>query len=223
MAVTKTTRFQVLKRDGHTCQYCGASAPEVKLTVDHVIPEALGGSDKPDNLVAACKDCNAGKGAANPDSELVQKLSAEAAMHALEMANKSAVVKEQLIAESDYIEEFEAEWNAWKVNATGRPVPKPRDYETTLTRWFNQGIPSELIAYAVRVAMKANAEDTFRYMCGVVYRRLEGADVAYTLGEPKITLHTGEELVDAYEKGLRAGSTKPTEQEIEMQEAMFGG
>ena len=29
--------------------------------MDHVIPETLGGTDHPDNLVAACSDCNGGK------------------------------------------------------------------------------------------------------------------------------------------------------------------
>ena len=61
MAVTKRVRFEVLRRDNHTCRYCGASAPDTTLTVDHVTPVALGGSHDPSNLVAACKDCNAGK------------------------------------------------------------------------------------------------------------------------------------------------------------------
>src|SRR6185369_3226628 len=61
MAVSKRLRFEILRRDNHTCRYCGRSAPEVKLTVDHVKPEALGGRTEPDNLVAACSDCNAGK------------------------------------------------------------------------------------------------------------------------------------------------------------------
>ena len=58
MAITKRTRYEVLKRDNHACRYCGAVAPDVKLQVDHVIPVALGGTDNPDNLVAACVACN---------------------------------------------------------------------------------------------------------------------------------------------------------------------
>ena len=58
MPLTKRIRFEILKRDNHTCRYCGASAPEATLTVDHVLPLALGGTDQPNNLVAACKDCN---------------------------------------------------------------------------------------------------------------------------------------------------------------------
>jgi 5-methylcytosine-specific restriction endonuclease McrA len=54
-------RFQILRRDGHTCRYCGRSAPEVVLHIDHVIPVARGGTDDDTNLVVACQDCNLGK------------------------------------------------------------------------------------------------------------------------------------------------------------------
>ena len=205
MAVSKTTRFQVLKRDGHACQYCGAKAPDAKLTVDHVIPVALGGSDKPDNLVAACRDCNAGKGASNPDNALVQRLSAEAATYALEMANKAVMIKEQIIAEESFADEFDSIWGRWTFTDTGEKVPLPDNYRNTIVRWFKQGIPMELIEYAVAVAMRGRVDEVFRYMCGVVYRRLEDADVSYTLGEPKIELHTNAELVEAYEKGAAKG------------------
>jgi 5-methylcytosine-specific restriction endonuclease McrA len=61
--VTPGLRFAILERDGFRCRYCGAPAPEVRLHVDHVIPVIAGGSDDPENLVAACEDCNLGKSA----------------------------------------------------------------------------------------------------------------------------------------------------------------
>ena len=61
--ISKGLRFAVFNRDKHTCQYCGRQAPETKLTVDHIIPVSAGGTSEPDNLLAACADCNAGKGA----------------------------------------------------------------------------------------------------------------------------------------------------------------
>lgn len=71
MAVSKRLRYEVLKRDNHTCRYCGATAPDVVLTVDHVTPVALGGTDEPSNLVTACKDCNAGQPSTSPDAPLI--------------------------------------------------------------------------------------------------------------------------------------------------------
>ena len=62
-SLSKKTRFEVFKRDSFTCQYCGKSAPDVVLEVDHITPVSEGGDDDPMNLVTACFDCNRGKGA----------------------------------------------------------------------------------------------------------------------------------------------------------------
>jgi 5-methylcytosine-specific restriction endonuclease McrA len=36
--LSKKLRFEVFKRDGFSCQYCGAHPPDVLLEIDHVIP-----------------------------------------------------------------------------------------------------------------------------------------------------------------------------------------
>lgn len=59
--ISKKTRFEVLKRDSFSCQYCGASAPEAILHIDHIKPVSKGGNDDILNLVTACSDCNLGK------------------------------------------------------------------------------------------------------------------------------------------------------------------
>lgn len=59
--ISKKTRFEVFKRDRFTCQYCGASAPDVVLEIDHIIPVSKGGKNDVMNLVTSCKDCNRGK------------------------------------------------------------------------------------------------------------------------------------------------------------------
>ena len=60
-ALSKRVRFQVFDRDGHTCHYCGATPPDTKLEIDHIVPVARGGNNCERNLVTACVDCNAGK------------------------------------------------------------------------------------------------------------------------------------------------------------------
>ena len=55
-------RFEILERDSFTCQYCGHSAPEVVLHVDHIRAKTNGGNDDKDNLITACTACNVGKG-----------------------------------------------------------------------------------------------------------------------------------------------------------------
>lgn len=58
------SRKNVLKRDQHTCQYCGT---ERNLTIDHVVPKSRGGRDTWENLVAACVTCNNRKGDRTPE------------------------------------------------------------------------------------------------------------------------------------------------------------
>lgn len=54
-------RFEVFKRDSFTCQYCGTSAPDVVLEIDHIEPVSKGGDNDITNLITSCKRCNSGK------------------------------------------------------------------------------------------------------------------------------------------------------------------
>lgn len=66
MSVSSRDRFLVLRRDGFRCVYCGLSAAETALHVDHVTAKAKGGDNHLDNYVTACKPCNLGKGVLSP-------------------------------------------------------------------------------------------------------------------------------------------------------------
>lgn len=63
----KGLRFDVFKRDGFTCQYCGQRPPDVVLQVDHITPVADGGDNDIMNLVTSCEACNQGKKAKRLD------------------------------------------------------------------------------------------------------------------------------------------------------------
>jgi 5-methylcytosine-specific restriction endonuclease McrA len=51
------SRRSVFARDGHRCQYCGSQAENI----DHVVPRSRGGPHSWENVVAACRRCNAAK------------------------------------------------------------------------------------------------------------------------------------------------------------------
>lgn len=51
-------RLRILVRDGFTCAYCLIVLDEKRLTVDHKIPVARGGSDEDDNKITCCWSCN---------------------------------------------------------------------------------------------------------------------------------------------------------------------
>ncbi len=55
------TRKGVLLRDKYACQYCGAIPGAHLLTLDHIVPRALGGRSTWENLVTACRPCNSRK------------------------------------------------------------------------------------------------------------------------------------------------------------------
>jgi len=56
-AYYQRVRSEVLRRDYHTCHYCGQEAN----TVDHLIPISKGGTDESTNMVACCTRCNSAK------------------------------------------------------------------------------------------------------------------------------------------------------------------
>lgn len=66
-------RFEVFKRDNFTCQYCGKSAPETVLHVDHIVPISGGGDNEILNLITSCFDCNMGKKARELGDDAVLK------------------------------------------------------------------------------------------------------------------------------------------------------
>lgn len=75
---SKRLRFEILKRDGFRCRYCGATAVGgAVLHVDHVQPESAGGDDSPENLVTACVACNGGKSNIGLDDSLLSSATAE--------------------------------------------------------------------------------------------------------------------------------------------------
>jgi hypothetical protein len=51
-------RELIFFRDNYTCQYCGLKFDQRFLHIDHVIPKCKNGSDREQNLVTACANCN---------------------------------------------------------------------------------------------------------------------------------------------------------------------
>jgi len=59
-------RLEIFRRDKYICQYCKwkNGLPNTKdrvLTIDHKIPIAFGGTNKKENLITCCLNCNAKK------------------------------------------------------------------------------------------------------------------------------------------------------------------
>lgn len=168
MAVSKRMRYEVLRRDNHTCRYCGGSAPDVKLTVDHVVPVALGGSDDPTNLVAACKDCNAGKTSTSPDAPLVADIDAKAAAWdlALTQAIEARAARQMHVGmDVDYILEMWSDANPHWAQA-------PQDAETTVEGFIVRGLNANDLEKAIDVATSKPGlaqRSRWSYFCGICW------------------------------------------------------
>ena len=79
-------REYLLELTGRKCAYCGNK--RVRLHVEHIIPKARFGSNRPDNLTMACQLCNEKKGKLY-GKEIEEKLGADFAKKVQAAARKS--------------------------------------------------------------------------------------------------------------------------------------
>ncbi len=66
--IRKDLRLAIYLRDNMTCVFCLTHADNTTLTLDHVVGRADGGSNKPANLVTACRSCNSTRQDLNVDT-----------------------------------------------------------------------------------------------------------------------------------------------------------
>lgn len=65
--VPGVTKAKLLRRDRHTCAYCGEVFGERDLQAEHIVPDSRGGPYSWMNLVTACAECNARKANRTPE------------------------------------------------------------------------------------------------------------------------------------------------------------
>lgn len=173
MTISRRLRFEVLRRDGYTCRYCGAKAPDVVLTVDHVVPTTLGGDDDPRNLVACCQPCNAGKSSIQPDAPLVEDVDATAML----FAQAAERVAERRRADRQVVDEITANFDQlWLTyhNVYDRPIEREPSWPATIERFIGRGLDLSDLTHYLKVAMRSRAShgDVWRYFCGCCWREL---------------------------------------------------
>lgn len=72
-SIPKRMKQEVYRRDEHVCVYCKMKCGSEELTIDHMIPLALGGLDEMTNWVTCCRACNQRK-AAQPLEKFLESL-----------------------------------------------------------------------------------------------------------------------------------------------------
>lgn len=189
MAVSKRARFEILRRDNHTCQYCGEKAPDVTLHVDHVKPKTLGGTDAPENLVTACKDCNSGKASTILGSEHAQEIATRNIEWETQAQELSARIRGTLERDELYVSDFEREWQN-VADVAGVPAVWPVGYKASIYKWAGMGYPLDALELAIGTAYSARRvenEDRFTYLAGIVWKQIREATVPLDeVEEPRI-------------------------------------
>lgn len=186
MAVSKSLRYQILRRDNHACRYCGATAPDATLRIDHVVAVTLGGSDDPSNLVTACFDCNASKSATPADAAFVADVAQDALRWAAAMQRAAESTSKDRAGRDGNRVLFAIAWDKWYTttrkwsNAEGgyvethHPIPREDNWETSVDRWIELGLTIDDLEEAVKIAMRSKkpSEATWKWFCGIAWKML---------------------------------------------------
>lgn len=171
-ALSKKTRFEVFKRDGFTCQYCGAHPPSAILHVDHINPVALGGGNDIDNLVTSCASCNFGK-SASPLNEIPQGLK-----------EKAEEIKERELQIAGYQEEMQKKRDRidaekWRVADTLIPDSSTdgfrKDWLQSIVMFIGKlGLYEVLEAAEISNSRFGyNKSKMFSYFCGICWSKIK--------------------------------------------------
>jgi hypothetical protein len=173
--LSKKKRFDVFKRDGFTCVYCGQQPPTVVLECDHIHPVSKGGNDEIDNLITACHDCNRGKGAG-----LLSDIPKSVSERAAEIREREDQIQEFNALMKERRERVEEE--AYQVLdlmcETYDRDGIPRADFLSIKR-FLENLPLDDLLDAHEIAARRfrfSYKQHFKYFCGVCWRRIKRAN-----------------------------------------------
>lgn len=173
-AIGKRLRFDIFKRDGFVCQYCGAHPPSVVLQVDHITPVALGGQNDIDNLVTSCQPCNIGKGAVGLES--VPRSVADKAKRVKEAEEQLAGYQKILMGMRRRItNEAERIRGLFELLTVTRTLTEK---EMVSVRVFVERLGFDVVYTAMEKALtspRVRCGGEFRYFCGICWSLIKAA------------------------------------------------
>ncbi|WP_433916906.1 HNH endonuclease [Streptomyces sp. NBC_01744] len=192
MSIPNRLRFEVFRRDAFRCRYCGMTAALAPMTVDHVKPVVLGGTDELSNLVTCCEPCNSGKSSTPPDDKLYAAIAATEApeISAVKLYVYSTIthfgVKDAITPARDgysHIERINAigMWRGgWRGEQYQRPEPPGlavEEFECDLTAAERLGFPITVLWTAASWAGRHQMTDLVvraRALHGALHAELSG-------------------------------------------------
>ena len=178
MALSKSQRFDIFRRDGFTCGYCGRRPPDVVLEVDHVQPRSKGGSDDSLNLITACFDCNRGK-SATVLTDAVPKPDADLEFLAIqqELAELQRYVEARALREKGQEEVIQLLADTWFTYLNKMWCPPDNVFQ----RWLREYSAEEIEAAIVKAHLPFRAgritggvQGVMGYVKGIMRRTRDG-------------------------------------------------
>jgi hypothetical protein len=177
MALSKKIRFEIFKRDGFQCAYCGKTPPEVALEIDHIHPKSKKGKDDINNLITACFDCNRGKKNITLD-KIPNKLNENLEIlkikeEQLKEYNKFIKIIDKRINNNvDYIEsifkECFPEYNFMQT------------FKFSIKRFFtNLSLREIEESMNIALSKEISADRTIKYFCGVCHNKIKNKNGLY--------------------------------------------
>jgi hypothetical protein len=171
--LSKRTRFEVFKRDGFQCVYCGSTPPNVVLHIDHVVAVSEGGTDDGDNLVTACSGCNLGKSSVSLN--VVPKPLALSGEELREREDQLREYQALLMARRQRLDD--EMWNiAEELDSDTEKNGFRRDWLRSIRNFLEKlGYDSVLdSAEIARARYPYGGRKTFLYFCGICWNRVRG-------------------------------------------------
>ncbi|MGZ4663616.1 MAG: HNH endonuclease [Frankiaceae bacterium] len=171
-AISKRLRHEIMRRDNFTCRYCGATAENGRLTIDHVTPVALGGSDDPSNLVTACADCNAGKSSTQPHAQVVEDVRADDLRWARAMKRAAETMDAETKKWNAELDWFDAMCRFGDKKEFA--IDRPGSWRGTYQQLRAAGLSQPQIKESMGIAMRSHVtlERVWAYFCGVAWNKV---------------------------------------------------
>lgn len=170
--IGKKLRFEVFKRDGFTCAYCGSMPPNVVLQVDHIHPIAEGGDNTIDNLITSCQPCNIGKGA-----NLLTNIPTTLKEKALFVAEKEAQIKAFYEVMQKQERRLEVEmWSIADILQTDSSITGMDKRWLTSIKKFLKTLSFYEVQDAAEIARGKyswGGKKTFLYFCGICHNKMK--------------------------------------------------
>lgn len=170
--LSKKTRFEVFKRDGFICGYCGSHPPAVVLEVDHILAVANGGDNSIDNLLTSCFDCNRGKGAnslkvISPSISEKAKILKEKEVQLKEFSKLQSAIKRRTTRSINKIEKVMQLYFENKAFSD--------TFKISIKQFLSKFSEQDLIGFMERACCKVNNVDgALKYFCGICWAKIKG-------------------------------------------------